>query len=729
MPQPWESAPKEHQIKAAPEPWESAPPEHQAESIPGWQDSGYGFKVRPIDINGVKTVQRSDGAAFFGPDQGNKGKPGWFGDKGQRVGDAPGKPAPKSTMESIADNALYNPITMGATDLLGGYVVQPLANIPGVPSGVKNWVNSSLKGREEGFSALPMNQTGLAPITRGIAAVAATAPLGGGGTVSAPNVGFVSAIKAAPANALRGAAAGTAYAVGMPAVLPENATLEDYARAKVEQAYEGGKWGGAFGAAGPVVVGAAKSLKANNPLARAFGNKASRQAALDRAESIRTSTQSAAYPEGVEPSLGESMQNPSVNAAENTTEYIPFSGRKSQLEKGNTALRAKLQEMADVEKPGLGLTGAGPEIAESAKNKLVAAKESFREPYQFVRDVAGDTPPVRENTIRAFDEAIGKETGISGKNSPEVKALQTARDSFAKGETGRNFTELEQIQDRIQYDAAHNSQSPDPGVKALGRYARDISRGVGEDMHATIAKADPTGLSSDIYKATNKAYGKKVRQYEPNQSLSIEGTRKEARSFVAPEGFEDKIPDRIFQGDNAGMAKYTYEALDDQGRKAVRGEILRRALEAGDDSKIFSPNKAATALDKHDNFIKEFFSPSEQKQIAGFNNALRDMERSGQYLEKLGTGKFQEQMKHTTAPLTAVGTAVATSSPVPLIIGTSTMPLARVYNKLSGAKAGKEWLLGMAKVKPNSLLMKTMMNRLPALVGTKAGEPETKEPE
>lgn len=55
-----------------------------------WQKS-----VTPIDLgNGKASVQRSDGGVWFGPEQGNTGRPGWFDDKGNRLGDTPGQPPP-----------------------------------------------------------------------------------------------------------------------------------------------------------------------------------------------------------------------------------------------------------------------------------------------------------------------------------------------------------------------------------------------------------------------------------------------------------------------------------------------------------------------------------------------------------------------------------------------------------------------------------------------------------
>lgn len=52
-----------------------------------FQPTQYGFKVRPITIGNTQTVQREDGAAYFGPEQGNKGRPGWFNEQGQRLPD------------------------------------------------------------------------------------------------------------------------------------------------------------------------------------------------------------------------------------------------------------------------------------------------------------------------------------------------------------------------------------------------------------------------------------------------------------------------------------------------------------------------------------------------------------------------------------------------------------------------------------------------------------------
>lgn len=114
MTMPWEDA-KAAQAATQPTaqtmPWEDA---KAAQAPPdGWQDTPYGFKVKPIQIGNVQTVQRDDGAAYFGPDQGNKGAPGWFNAQGQRVG-------LKSGVGTMRQESFANPMDVlgqGATDL------------------------------------------------------------------------------------------------------------------------------------------------------------------------------------------------------------------------------------------------------------------------------------------------------------------------------------------------------------------------------------------------------------------------------------------------------------------------------------------------------------------------------------------------------------------------------------------------------------------------------------
>lgn len=61
-----------------------------------WHPTNYGFKVRPTTTsNGKPSVEREDGAVWYGPGQGNTGTPGWFDAQGRRADDVP---APSATV-------------------------------------------------------------------------------------------------------------------------------------------------------------------------------------------------------------------------------------------------------------------------------------------------------------------------------------------------------------------------------------------------------------------------------------------------------------------------------------------------------------------------------------------------------------------------------------------------------------------------------------------------------
>ncbi len=80
------SGPWEKFQEAAPEgPWSK----FQEAPADEWKPTQYGFKVKDAVTpdTGKPTVQREDGAVYYGPEQGNRGKAGWFNDKGQRMPD------------------------------------------------------------------------------------------------------------------------------------------------------------------------------------------------------------------------------------------------------------------------------------------------------------------------------------------------------------------------------------------------------------------------------------------------------------------------------------------------------------------------------------------------------------------------------------------------------------------------------------------------------------------
>lgn len=70
------------------------------EPVDEFKDTPHGFRVKPAVVDGKQTVIREDDkAAYFGPQQGNTGKAGWFDGSGNRVGDKPGASAPYTAQQ------------------------------------------------------------------------------------------------------------------------------------------------------------------------------------------------------------------------------------------------------------------------------------------------------------------------------------------------------------------------------------------------------------------------------------------------------------------------------------------------------------------------------------------------------------------------------------------------------------------------------------------------------
>jgi hypothetical protein len=340
--------------------------------------------------------------------------------------------------------------------------------------------------------------------------------------------------------------------------------------------------------------------------------------------------------------------------------------------------------------------------------------------YDYVREVVGDAPTVRANGTKAYDEAIREAEGWADKTV--LDSLKADRARYASGKVGGTFKDLESLQDIAQSEAKAGALSPTKGDRLLARATKGIRSAIGDDMHATLAKADPTGFASEVYKDANKAY-QQTFKYDPSHSgdWSTKAQQSAARTLHGKEGFEGTGLRTMLDRDNPEMAKHAFEALDIKGRDAIKAEIWRRIDEGASKSKVgFSPAIARTQIDKHQEFIKQFFSPTEQETVKGLQNAFQSLERSGRYLEDLGNGKF---MMSAGGKMLGAGAALLhpqiAAGEGALIAGS------RVYNMLSGSKAGKEWLLGMAKAKPGTPPSEFLLRKLPKVLAIASSKTDT----
>lgn len=95
----------------------------------GWQRTEYGFLVRPaVTPDGVQTVQREDGSLWFGPEQGNTGKAGWFTSEGRRAA-----PSLDTTATGVTGAIVRGMGPYGAAGAAGAAVGAPAGGIGAVP--------------------------------------------------------------------------------------------------------------------------------------------------------------------------------------------------------------------------------------------------------------------------------------------------------------------------------------------------------------------------------------------------------------------------------------------------------------------------------------------------------------------------------------------------------------------------------------------------------------------
>ena len=727
-------------------------------------------RVKPIDLgNGKSSVQREgDKAVWFGPEHGNTDtKGGWFDAQGNKVGDSPSYAPVYNGHGGYSPNpdAQYDPNlkppapdSAGAWDTTKRYGQTVGAAFTSIVPAMENGVNHLIdlipseaahKMAMDTFLRNAQTEKANAQNIQGDPSKgqAPLNPIGAGTAVAVGNMAqqvplmftglgesqLAADASATAANALSkfprlaalasgiihgtvaGGKLGAVNALSQP-IQNDEPGLGAYLTKLANQVYSGSKEGAIAGGATSGVLESLQSVSEGNPLARVFGNKATRQAAMDRAQAGRTATVSTANPQGAEMSLGEALQNPVLQTVENASEYVPFGERVNALKKNNLDLKAAVGDQASATAPALGPGGYGQEVTESAARKLAAAKAETKPLYDYADATAQSVTPVKENGVAAYDAAIAKETGVSGADSSIVKELQDARDKYASGEVANTWEDMKELKSRIQSEAAQGKNAPTKEERAIAGHKSDISQGIIADQHATLAEADPSGFTSDIYKEANRIHQEKVIPLDPTaQRAWDESARKAAsRALHGQEGFAETRLNTVLNQNNPEMADYMHSSLDEGGHNAIKAQVWQRVSDAAKDSKVgFSPAKAATALDNHSAFIEKFFTPEEQTRVEGFKTALRTMERSGQYLEAVGTGKY----------IAKLGGIASMAGPVP----GGSIAASQIYTRLSNSQAGKTWLLNMSKVTPNSLPAHQLMTQFPKLMAISSSKPSEDE--
>jgi len=173
---------------------------------------------------------------------------------------------------------------------------------------------------------------------------------------------------------------------------------------------------------------------------------------------------------------------------------------------------------------------------------------------------------------------------------------------------------------------------------------------------------------------------------------------------------------RYLTTQSAGKARAAkmYKALDPEGRAVVRAGLIEDAIEHARTPKgDVSPAKFALYMERHTNAVNQFFKGSDGKDIRGFQNLMRHIERAGQYAENPPTGN------RVISTVAAGGVLFLNPATLLKIVGSTA-----TVKMLFQTKAGRDILISASRMKPGSKPMQDLSRYIAATIATQSGSEE-----
>jgi hypothetical protein len=370
---------------------------------------------------------------------------------------------------------------------------------------------------------------------------------------------------------------------------------------------------------------------------------------------------------------------------------------------------------------------------------------------------------------QAVNQAAGKLTGkyYQGDNIPDLvqKGLQSKLNGFRKAATklyddvGALVTGRGQVKTDTFDDALLKEMSRQEGlgtaanpevVKVLEKYSgaprgdfafiRELRSQLGDDISGFYKPGSAVGdKGAGAMEIIKKALEKDMGKFADDASPAARAAWKRANAFYAQNvipfkqaGLRQLVKTdepakawRYLVQESAGVARAEkmFRSLDSSGRNAVRAGLLDDATQHATTPKgDISPAKFAQYMEKHSNAIKTFFKGDQYKEIEGFRNLMRHVERAGQYAENPPTGA------RLIEPLMLVGATASWFSPAALTGMLSIGGVTGGTSALLQSTAGRNILISMSKVKPGTQAFDTMAKGLAATVATQSKNRREAEP-
>ena len=665
----------------------------------GFQPTQYGFKAKPIDLgNGKQSVQREDGGVWFGPDQGNAGKPGWFDAQGNRLGDAPGK-APSLNDRAI-NHMREKEREVSRLPILGQVVP---AQLSGAAKGLVDTVTgpAQLLAHAAGSNALdaPIDQIdqyyrGNWQASGGGQALGQAVPFlmtagGSAAPQAAQALTKAQAVRQALLNIGKATATG---AVAAPALTPETGVQgsEDFWNRKASEAKMGAAMGGGLGTLGVGVEALAGRLKAPlTPEAQVIQD-------LGERFGVRT----------LAPDLA--ANRPGLSKTAVLAESVPGSGMVAQ----RTAQQAEARAAAEKLLAQHGIEGdAATTIQQGLKNKFDQTNAAKNALYDEVANAAGDRRVFLPETFDALQKATDEAQASGLPENSVQKLVDTLKSRLYQGrdEAGRvmapaadtTFTGMQKTRSDLGDEITRLYKAGDAkGARIL----KGVKDAVNKDMEAFATKSGDTDLASK-WQAADDFYRK---EYVPLKDQVVKNARETSEADQIFKKIVAAGPDR---------AQKFYNALDTNGQAAVRSQMIQNAMDAATAHGVFSPAKFAQSLEKIKDQTGVFFNGNDKFELDGFANLMRHIQRAGQINENPTNGQRLVQTLIAGEGIGATGTAMM-GHPAALAAPALSMATARGITKLFASPAGKRFLLSASDLKAGSTAMDNLITKqLPAIVG------------
>lgn len=645
----------------------------------GWvKDPSVPFKVRRIVTPDTQrpTFQREDGAIYYGPEQGNQGKPGWFNAQGKPAGDVP----QSMRKPTIAEHVMFSTPVQAVTDIPMS-ALQLASQVPGVPKTARDWVQKLANEREQAYQRNPENRNIVGDINRGIIQTAV------GGRLMPQMV--------APGQSMvaQGAAASM--------LQPVAGTAEEVPQEKLQQ--------GTFGA-GAGIVGRGIS-KAIPRLANAIKGTVN----AEYAPMIEAAEQA-----GIKDyTVGDISRNRVAKILEKEAEHVPniLGGtgkvRERGLEQIDTAIRNKVADLADkmnVKAYGgySGLTQAAESGDANASRIVKILDEAASDPHRVLRadleaqmakaklKTAGAYDKVGEavqglgdvdvsKTVGWIDDQIGKYSKSLNPDKADTltKILNRYKERLIDPELGgyRGYNDVREAVSALGDEAKELAAKQD---YAASKVVGDLRRELRSNMDSWVSKtAAPE--AKDLLNEANKTYQKELLPYKKDTIVKmLEGEH------------PDKAVKAIYSTASPDEFKSIWNAAGPKGKSAIQYALVQEAMDnaLNQSTGKISPAQFASYMEKRAEQVGVAFKGEPQWYMDGFVKLLRHMERAGQLAAGQDTGK--------SAIKWALAGAAAKATPEGAL---SALALANTSKFLLTSPAGKRLLLAASDATPGSKAM------------------------